>query len=52
MGDAGPLWENEPELQQMLDEIDQTGKAGGVTFKEFEMLMKRQAQSMHLCPYV
>merc|ERR1711990_1186297 len=40
MGDAGPLWENEPELQQMIDEIDPTGR--GVTFKDFEILMKRQ----------
>ena len=40
MGDAGPLWENEPELQQMLDEIDPSGR--GVTFEDFKILMERQ----------
>merc|ERR1712153_147960 len=40
MGDFGALWENEPELQQMMDEIDPTGR--GVTFEDFEILMKRQ----------
>merc|ERR1711981_1346089 len=39
MGDKD-LARNEPELQQMIDEIDATGR--GVTFKDFEALMVRQ----------
>merc|ERR1712046_326360 len=39
MGD-NDLADNEPELQQMIDEIDATGR--GVTFPDFEALMKRQ----------
>jgi len=37
---AGPLCDNEPELQQMLDEIDPSGK--GVTYEDFKILMGRQ----------
>merc|ERR1711934_508125 len=38
--DPWPLHENEDELKQMIDEIDPTGR--GVTFQDFEILMKRQ----------
>merc|ERR1711907_58419 len=39
MGDTD-LADNEPELQQMIDELDPTGR--GVNFKDFEAVMKRQ----------